>query len=195
MDIDEIKLLKAEIRKTVRAKRKTLEQAEIAEKSRLVCEKVIKTEAFLKANLILAYMSARNEIDAGYITENAAALGKSVAFPLCAEDGGLKLFVPDTPDCFRKGSYGISEPDALRSKEVFPEDLDLIIVPAIAFTREGQRLGQGGGYYDRLLVKTPAVTIGIGYDFQLFDKLPTESHDRALDYIITPSHAFKCKNR
>lgn len=193
MDTDEIKTLKAQIRKDVRAKRRMLNAAEIAESSEKVCEKIAGMEAFKKAELMLAYMPARNELDVSFIINKARSSGKMAAFPFCIENGGLRLFVPDTPDCFVKGSYGILEPDISRSGEVQPEDLDLIIVPAIAFTKEGNRLGQGGGYYDRLLIKTKAVTVGVGYDFQLFGELPVEPHDCRLNYVITPSHDFICK--
>lgn len=80
---------------------------------------------------------------------------KRIAFPLCIENGGLRLFVPNNgADSFVSGSYGILEPKPEDSTEVFAEDIDLIIVPAVAFTKECGRLGQGGGYYDRLLKKT-----------------------------------------
>ena len=193
MDTDRIKMLKAQIRKDVRAKRRLLDEKQIAESSKKVCEKISGTEDFKKAELMLVYMPARNELDVNYITQEARSLGKRTAFPFCIEDGGLRLFVPDTPDCFVKGSYGILEPDISRSKEVEAADLDLIIVPAIAFTKEGNRLGQGGGYYDRLLKKTEAVTIGVGYDFQLFEELPVEPHDCRLNYVMTPSDEFICK--
>ena len=194
MDNEEIKALKAQIRKDVRAKRRMLGKEQIAESSGLVSKQVFALEAFENAELLLAYMPARNELDVGYITEKARELGKRAAFPLCIENGGLRLLVPDTPDCFVKGSYGILEPDVSRSREVEAAALDLIIVPAIAFTKDGNRLGQGGGYYDRLLKKTDAVTVGVGYDFQLFADLPVEPHDCRLDYVVTPSGVFDCTN-
>ena len=122
----------------------------------------------------------------------AKAAGKRIAFPLCIENGGLRLFVPNNgADSFVSGSYGILEPKPEDSTEVFAEDIDLIIVPAVAFTKECGRLGQGGGYYDRLLKKTGAFTVGVGYDFQLCESLPVEEHDMPLDCVALPGALFK----
>lgn len=78
------------------------------------------------------------------LIECAKAAGKRIAFPLCIENGGLRLFVPNNgADSFASGSYGILEPKPEDSTEVFAEDIDLIIVPAVAFTKECGRLGQG----------------------------------------------------
>ena len=140
----------------------------------------------------MAYMPAKNELDPMPLIECAKAAGKRIAFPLCIENGGLRLFVPNNgADSFVSGSYGILEPKPEDSTEVFAEDIDLIIVPAVAFTKECGRLGQGGGYYDRLLKKTGAFTVGVGYDFQLCESLPVEEHDIPLDCVALPGALFK----
>ena len=127
------------------------------------------------------------ELDPMPLIECAKAAGKRIAFPLCIENGGLRLFVPNNgADSFVSGSYGILEPKPEDSTEVFAEDIDLIIVPAVAFTKE-----QGGGYYDRLLKKTGAFTVGVGYDFQLCESLPVEEHDMPLDCVALPGALFK----
>lgn len=136
--------------------------------------------------------AGKNELDPMPLIECAKAAGKRIAFPLCIENGGLRLFVPNNgADSFVSGSYGILEPKPEDSTEVFAEDIDLIIVPAVAFTKECGRLGQGGGYYDRLLKKTGAFTVGVGYDFQLCESLPVEEHDMPLDCVALPGALFK----
>ena len=183
-DIAEQKRL---LRKQLRAMRRALTREEVETASSAAAQRVIALPEFQKAELILSYMSAKNELDAAKINEAARAMGKRVAFPLCIENGGLRLLVPRSPDAFNTGSYGILEPDPERSDEVTPGELGLIIVPAVAFDEGRRRLGQGGGYYDRLLEKTQAVTVGVGYDFQLVESLPLEPHDRALDIVALPS--------
>lgn len=186
----EIAEKKASLRKTLRAKRRALGAEEIELASRTVCEKLVRLDEFKSAELILAYMPSKNELDVSYAVAEAISSGKRVAFPLCIENGGLRLLVPEDENAFTVGSYGILEPDPLKSAEVAPTELDLIIVPAVAFNSGCQRLGQGGGYYDRLLKKTRGFTVGVGYDFQLAEELPTEVHDIALDAVLLPSKTF-----
>ena len=185
---------KAALRKELRAKRRALSPDEVTKASEAVADKVTALPEFSSAELILSYMPAKNELDVSLINRAARAAGKKLAFPLCIENGGLRLLVPEDEDAFTVGNYGIMEPDAARSEEVTAEALDLIIVPAVAFTRGLRRLGQGGGYYDRLLEKTHAITVGVGYDFQLLDELPLEPHDRSLDIAVTPSELIRPDN-
>lgn len=183
--------LKADIRKQMRAMRKALDAGAVKAASDSAAERVLALPQFEDAKLLMAYMPAKNELDPTPIIERARAAGKRVAFPLCIENGGLRLFVPNGADSFAVGSYGILEPKPEASTEVFAEDIDLIIVPAVAFTSQCGRLGQGGGYYDRLLKKTKAFTVGVGYDFQLCESLPTEEHDMPLDCVALPGALFK----
>lgn len=90
------------------------------------------------------------------------------------------------------GAFRIEEPSGDDIVDV--EKLDLIIVPAVAYDRKGNRIGRGKGYYDRLLARTNALTIGVCYDFQLFDEVETEPHDRAVDLVITPSGIYTIRN-
>ena len=184
---DELKSKKAELRSILRAKRRSLGDDERRIAALAVAERVIGMDEYAKAELILAYMPARGELDVLPIIQNARENGKRVAFPLCVDNGGLRLLVPNAPDAFSIGTYGIAEPDTARSTEVFANQLDLIIVPAVAFAEDCLRLGQGGGYYDRLLESTNAFTVGVGYDFQLLKNLPVESHDRTLNCVALPS--------
>ena len=184
---EQIAETKAALRKELRSKRRALEAAEVASTSKEVCEKLVEINAFSEAGLILAYMASKNELDVSFAVDRAIELGKRIAFPLCMDNGGLKLLVPNDKSAFTVGSYGILEPDPARSAEVQPEELELIIAPAVAFDRECRRLGQGGGYYDRLFKKAHCFTVGVGYDFQLIDELPVEKHDIALDAVLLPS--------
>lgn len=86
-------------------------------------------------------------------------------------------------DDLKKGAYGILEPSVVKTAD--EKDIDVILVPGLAFDRHGGRMGFGKGYYDRLLETSIAVKIGLCYDFQLFDTIPTESHDVPMDFIIT----------
>jgi 5-formyltetrahydrofolate cyclo-ligase len=91
-------------------------------------------------------------------------------------------------DKMHRGKVGIPEP----TTPPFEGDIDVIIVPAVAFDKEGNRLGRGGGYYDRFLKKQSHATfIGVGYDFQLVDEVPVRKHDQKMHRIILPSQTIQ----
>jgi 5-formyltetrahydrofolate cyclo-ligase len=92
-------------------------------------------------------------------------------------------------ETFKRGRFGILEP----VDPVFAEkdEIDLILVPGIAFDQAGHRIGRGGGFYDRLLPQYSAVRAGICFEFQCFEKIPTESHDCKMDLLITESKILK----
>ncbi len=187
---DNILELKQQLRKTLRKQRREQDKEAAMAASKSICGKIIELDRFKRSDTILAYMCSKGEVDVGELIRYARLNGKRIAFPLCIDDGGLRILIPNTPTSFKVGAYGISEPDESDSTEIEVSQIDMIIVPAVGFTRNGQRLGQGGGYYDRLLQKNDAYTVGVGFDFQLLESLPLEEHDRSLDCIVTPSELF-----
>jgi 5-formyltetrahydrofolate cyclo-ligase len=134
--------------------------------------------------------AVRNELDAGPIARQALAQGKRLLLPRC-RDGAPGLVDLGCVGCLSEavpGSYGILEPprEACRPPEAFSPDL--ILVPGLAFDRRGNRLGFGGGYYDRLLalpMAQKAFTAGLGYDFQLVPTLPADPWDQPVNAVVT----------
>ncbi|MGM9759860.1 MAG: 5-formyltetrahydrofolate cyclo-ligase [Parabacteroides sp.] len=96
----------------------------------------------------------------------------------------LLLLQYEGPDSVEKGAFGIWEPKA-DCRAVAPTEIDLLIVPGVAFDRKGNRLGRGRGFYDRLLTRISAPKIGICFNFQLLDAIPTEPFDQQMDWILT----------
>ncbi len=92
------------------------------------------------------------------------------------------------------GSYGILEPRTEKIRKTRVEDIDLIIVPGVAFDKKGNRIGHGKGYYDRLLDKTNATKIGLAFEFQLLKEIPTDKHDLPIDILITEKRIIKCQD-
>lgn len=189
--IEEIALIKAELRKLMRDRRMSLSREEAAAAADKVAASVISLREYQEARILLAYIAVRGELDVSKIVNDASNKGKSVAFPLCGENGSLRLLIPNDENAFKKGAYGIHEPDVSNSREIDSREIDLVIAPGVAFDMSGNRLGQGGGYYDRLLADTKAYTIGVGYDFQLLKELRVEAHDRKLDCIVTQSQILR----
>ena len=186
MSFDDIAEKKAALRKAIRAERRGLTDEQRRASALAVAEKLVSLEALSGKKLILAYMPMKYELDILPAVEMLGARGAQAAFPLCIEDGGLRLFVPPVENGFKVGAYGILEPDIEASHEVDAGELDAILLPAIGFDRQGRRLGQGGGYYDRLLARTDCLKIAVGFDCQLIDEVPTEETDKIVDIVVTP---------
>ena len=178
---------KALLRKRIRAERRELSEEVRAASAMAVAERIMGIPSIVGAEYILAYMPMKYELDILPAVERLKAAGVKVAFPLCIENGGLKLFVPADENGFVTGAYGILEPNTETASEIDASALGAIILPAIGFDRRGRRLGQGGGYYDRLLSKTACFTAAVGFDCQLVESVPIEACDRPVDIVVTPS--------
>ena len=188
MSFEDIARAKAALRKSIRAQRR-----ELTEEQRLFAALEVKdrlVELFTQKELlpcrVLAYMPMRYELDITPAAHALAEMGAELVYPLCIDEGGLRLLIPKGNDGFTVGAYGILEPRPEASSEIEPGELGAIILPAIGFDRAFNRLGQGGGYYDRLLAKTACFTVAVGFDCQLAESVPCESTDRQVDAIVTP---------
>lgn len=134
---------------------------------------------------VLTYMPLSDEPDIGDLFALNANIIEILPISLAAGELRLKK----REDKFQQGMYGIIEPDTA-SPEVLPEDIDYAIIPGRAFGKNGERLGRGKGYYDRLLARCNCPTIGLCYDAQVFADIPMSEHDKYLTYIITPTTVY-----
>ncbi|MBO4848780.1 MAG: 5-formyltetrahydrofolate cyclo-ligase [Clostridia bacterium] len=183
LDVAEAKAL---LRKEIRAKRRGIGEAERKLASDLVAAKLMRLDRITGAKYVLSYMPMKYELDIAPANELLKEQGVRVAYPLCVENGGLRLFVPAEENGFKVGAYGILEPDTETAEEIGADELDAIILPAIGFDYKGRRLGQGGGYYDRLLARTDCFTAAVGFDCQLVASVPVEQNDKTVDVVVTP---------
>jgi len=156
-------------------------------KSRLIAEQFWELPAIQKARTILFYASMPGEVDTLLMIEKAIFSGKRVALPI-VEQNQMKLIptVILSMEDVHKKKHGIAEPYADPERTLDCKDLDAVIVPGLAFDRLHNRLGRGAGYYDRFLSILPKTvsTVGLAFDFQLTESLPTEAHDMRLQQII-----------
>ena len=156
-------------------------------KSRLIAEQFWKLPVIQKAQSILFYASMPGEVDTLAMIEKAIFSGKRVALPI-VEQNQRKLIptVILSMEDVRESTYGIAEPHFDPDKALALKDIDTVIVPGLAFDRNHHRLGRGKGYYDRFLSILPKhiTTVGLAFDFQLTESLPTEAHDMRLQQII-----------
>jgi 5-formyltetrahydrofolate cyclo-ligase len=144
------------------------------------------------AQMILFYAPLPDEPDVWLLLEKLLSTKKICALP--AYDGATQAYsarrVRSLETDIFTGKFGVSEPLA-GCVEIPLNRFDLVLVPGMAFDLNGHRLGRGRGYYDRILPATSGIKCGVGYDFQLLEKIPAEPHDAKVDFILTPSRAVK----
>jgi 5-formyltetrahydrofolate cyclo-ligase len=161
--------------------------------SKQVQERLLESDFYRSSRCIVLYAEKDNEVATDQTFADALASGRRVLFPrVIPEYRGVSLVRVCSRDELRPGAFGLLEPTG--SETVPPAELGraLICVPGVAFSLEGQRLGRGGGYYDRLLAETgsQAVTAGLAYSFQVLDRLPESPDDRRLQLIVTESGVY-----
>ncbi len=188
MDND-VKARKAELRKELLKIRSAINEVEAYKKSRKICESIINTKEFKDAAYIFAYMPTKNEVSILPVVEAALALGKRVAFPRCLDKNGRMAFFEITSyDDFVSGAFNIKEPKPeCPQLDIIGESITgIMLVPGVGFDEGKNRLGYGGGYYDRYIGAEKSVCyIAPAYEMQVVESIPTEPHDRPVDMIVT----------
>lgn len=176
---------KNEIRRKVKALRQMLLEHERRAAADQVFERLEKTAAFLMADRILMYHSLPDELFTHSFLDKWAGRKH---FYLPRVNGVNLEILPYDKSRLELGSFHIEEPAG--DDVIDPEQIEMIVVPAVAYDRRGNRLGRGKGFYDRLLSTTKATKVGVGYEFQLVDEVPVEPHDVAVDIIITQNNTI-----
>jgi 5-formyltetrahydrofolate cyclo-ligase len=185
---------KSKLRKQMYARRDALDLGDIMEKSEVIKGKLFTLKEIQDANTIMFYSSCRSEVRTREMIEEALAMGKDVVLPITnIKKKTATLVKINSTAALIPNEAGIPEPKPDNKEHVKPEELDLIIAPGVAFTEDGKRLGQGWGFFDQLFTKTKAKRIGLCFDMQLMESVPTEAHDQDLDLLVTESGVFRPK--
>lgn len=181
------------LRKQIRESKQSTPAATLTQWSQQAVHCLEEQNCWQKAETVLLYYSMKDEVDTHDLVERAHRAGKVIYLPVM--EGDVLVLRPFTGKENMKtaSKYGILEPIGNILPPTHYQDIDLVIVPGVAFTCEGYRLGRGKGYYDKLLPKIYAPTIGICWALQLVNQLPTESHDVQLDSIISSNGIIKKK--
>jgi 5-formyltetrahydrofolate cyclo-ligase len=196
--VSELFELKNTIRKQAHENRKA--QTDKDSVSGKIVERFMQLEVYASAKTIMFYVDVRDEVRTRQALPAAIASGKRIVVPYCV-DGELELFWLENMDELELGMYRILEPTAemrtVERKKLQPTDLDLVMVPGVAFDRNGGRTGHGKGYYDKLLqhARLDAPLIALSFECQLFDKIPAESHDIYMDKVVTEAAVYQGKGR
>ena len=150
------------------------------------CRRVCRLTIWAEAQTVLLYHPLADEVDVRMLIEKAACEGKKVYLPVVtgSESIELRRWMPET--MMTTGAFGISEPIGTEISQEEYWNIDLAIIPGMAFDKEGHRLGRGKGYYDRLLTRLPQAQLcGICFRFPLLPTLPHEAHDINMNTVIT----------
>lgn len=173
----------------MKQRRRSLTAQEIAQKSSAITALFTSLPIYQSAACIMTYLSAFREPDTAALIAACQAAQKKIVVPVTHMDTRqLTLSYLRTPADVIKGAYGISEP--MHIVPASESEIDIIIIPGLAFDQSGSRLGFGEGYYDRLLQHTHAYKIGFCYDFQLIEHIPVQRHDIPVDMIITETQVL-----
>lgn len=193
-------ITKSRIREEIKEKLNKQSNMQRLRKSRLIKNKLFKLTAFKRAKLVMFYIAKDKEVQTRFMITAARKIGKKIAVPtilvkkkrmiasvLPARPAKRQAGGKDLESGTSRGPYGIRQPKRLYLRRVSSEDIDLVIVPGLAFDKQGHRLGRGGGYYDKFLAGLSANTacIGLAFDFQVLKSLPFLSHDISVDNVVS----------
>lgn len=176
--------MKNELRRYIRAQKKEYPATRLAAMSEEICNRVLASAWWQEAGTLLLYYPLPDEVDVRPLIQEAFASGKQVLLPVCQGDE-LELHLYEGEASLSVGAFGIMEPTGpLFAQESYP-DIQLALVPGMAFDGAGHRLGRGRGYYDRLLPKLKAARLqGICFPFQILPDIPVDTYDFAVHEVI-----------
>jgi 5-formyltetrahydrofolate cyclo-ligase len=175
--------LKKILRKQVLSARDRFSPKEKTAKSREIEERLFSLPEFLSAQVVMFFASFRSEVETSPMIRRALSLGKRVVLPK-VQGNELGLYeIHDFGSDVEPGAWGIPEPKTIISAAL--ADIDLMIIPGAAFDKQGNRLGYGAGFYDKLLPAFGKATVALAFEAQIVNEVPTEKHDVPVWKIIT----------
>lgn len=190
MEADEFRAYKTEVRREVRKRIAALDEKELAKSDKAIYNNVSALPEIGNAETVFLYFSVGHEVDTRKLIASMVKAGKRVALPVSLPDG-VMYFAEYRAEQMQGGSVvPIPEPDA-DAVRLEPQDGDLILVPGLSFDREGFRLGQGGGYYDRFLEKRRLYSVGLARDCLVMERVPREEHDQRVRCLVTESMVLR----
>lgn len=183
---------KSELRKAIREQKKKLSTLQIEEKSKKIFEKIMELPAFVKAERVYAYVSYNQEVSTFAFLEQVLQSKKVLLVPKVYGDR-MKFHVINSLNELSPGAYGIPEP----SNDVLDSvNQGFMLLPGLAFDRQGHRLGYGGGYYDKYLCEhNRFVKVAAAYSFQLVEEVKCESQDIPVDIVATEEEVVVCNEK
>ena len=182
-------MTKGQLRKQLLRLLKQQKEDDRRRKSEAIRRKVFRLTAFRRATTVCCYVALPYEVQTWRMIEEMLSKGKRVVVPV-TRPRTKRLWLSELRDPHRelaRGAFGIFEPVAWARRPVRMRDVDLVLVPGLAFDRRGHRVGHGHGYFDRFLARVPKTTptVGLAFRCQLLDRLPVASHDHAVHTVLS----------
>lgn len=168
----------------------TIENRE--QKSKQIIDRLINTDFWKSADIIATTIPMEHEINTKYLISACWDVKKSVVVPKCNhKTKEMQFYKINSFNDLEKGYFGLQEPIEMKCEKISKEEIDLVIVPGVAFTYNGERLGYGGGYYDRFLVGYNNYLAALAYDVQMIENIPIEKHDIKIPFIYTETKSIQ----
>lgn len=190
---EEKKISKNEVRKICLNQRAALGEEERKSKSKIIQQTLLELPEFKKAKVVLLFLDFRGEVETMALAEATIALGKRLILPRCAPQNVLlPIEVHDLTQDLEPGAFGIREPK-LTLGVVEPPEIDLVIIPGSGFDLHGNRLGYGGGFYDRffMLMNPSTPKVALSFECQVVEQVPVDKHDAKMTMLITENDVYK----
>ena len=170
------------------AARRAMTAEQRAAASRAICERLLALPEIGRAQTVLSYRALQDEVDLSALHEQLRGRGVRLCFPVSLPHGVMEVYEPRG---WRSGAYGIREPDRERSPRIEPGEIDLALIPCVAFDEGGMRLGHGAGYYDRYLPQCGrAALIAVAFECQRLPAVVFDAHDRRMDAVVTEEKVY-----
>lgn len=178
--------MKADERKSALSSRRALSDEQRSRYSAAICRRLLNLHELENAKTVLSYLASWDEVDLSALDCALESRGVTVAYPVCIEKGHMEAYEPENADALLPGAYGIKAPAVERSRQISPGDMDVVLVPCVAFDEVRNRLGHGAGYYDRYLPRcNRAKFICVAFEAQRLDRVTTDEYDTKMDMVIT----------
>jgi len=194
---EEVKDHKRRLRRLIGEAREALSPAQIEAQSEAIAQRLWAEPVYRQARVGMFYVSFRSEVRTWQLLRRALAEGKRVVVPISRlKDFRLDLSEVRDPDReLVPGTYGVPEPRPEFVRPVDPDELDLIVLPGVAFDERGGRIGHGAGFYDRFLKRVPADVprIALAFEVQLVDEVPMKPYDMPVSLILTEARRIECQ--
>ncbi len=182
---------KAVLRQKMKAKKRLLTKDEIAQKSHIICNKVMAMKAFLQSDRIYAYINYNQEVDLSEIIEYCWANKKKIMVPKVNGDE-MDFYVITSWNDLAPGAYNIMEPTKEVEAQIDNEKNGFMILPGLIFDKLGHRIGYGKGFYDRYLAGCDSIVkTAVGYEFQVLDEIWHDDNDVSMEYIVTDGGSYE----
>ncbi|MBN7774383.1 5-formyltetrahydrofolate cyclo-ligase [Clostridium aminobutyricum] len=187
-----ISALKKNLRTEIMERRKKLTEDYCQAADEKIAHHIIALEEYQSSKTLFCFVSTEDEVNTYPIIRHALSVGKRVCVPKCISKGFMQAFEISGTDCLEKGSYGIMEPNE-NCPMIISADIDFCIVPCMSCNTKGQRLGYGGGYYDRFLSNTVFPSAVVCREKLTCEDIPTLDQDVRISIVITEAGIWRIK--